>query len=199
MRNALNLATRPARNMTLPAVGLGLFSLVLAGGTLWHALRVRSLASAGTGDAWNEITALRSEHERLKTELDRLRRLKGGASDAPEWAILKGLVDQRSFGWTEMLARLEDALPSGVRLLSITPRVQQGGVSLNLDAVVRTPKEVFDFVRKLEARDEFSDVYLSGSSDDVEGTRCQIEMHYTPPTEPAAPRPQAGASSNPEG
>jgi Tfp pilus assembly protein PilN len=184
VRSTLNLATRPARNLTLPVLGLGLLSLLLAGVTVWHALRVRSLASAGTGDAWNEITTLRNEHEQLKAELARLKPLKGRAADAPEWAVLKGLVDQRAFGWTEMLARLEDALPAGVRLLTITPRVQPNGVFLNLDAAVRTPKEVFDFVRSLEARDEFSDVYLSGSSDDLEGTRCQIEMRYAP-----SPRP----------
>jgi Tfp pilus assembly protein PilN len=196
MRSALNLATRPLRNMALPILGLALLSVVLAGLTVWHALRVRSLAGAGVGDAWDEITALRSERERLGIELARLTRQKGAAASAPEWAILKGLVDQRAFGWTEMLARLEDVLPSGVRLLSITPRVGAKGVSLSIEAVARTPQEVFAFVRKLEDRDEFGDVYLSGSSDDVEGTRCQVQLRYTPQL-PSMPAPGKVTQVNP--
>jgi Tfp pilus assembly protein PilN len=187
----LNLASQPFRNETLPGLLLAVGALVLAGVTLKHALVIRSVLPGRTSGLHAEVDGLEAEAARLRTEARTLRAPRPDAAQLAQWSQLKELVDRRAFSWTTLFAVLEEALPLGVRLLSIAPSVEKGEVTLGLTAVARSYEDGIDFIRVLEERPEFEDV-VPKSRDEERESRFVYTMKYIPPPEGAAPLPEAG-------
>jgi len=173
----LNLASRPFRNETLPAVLFGAASVLLLALTAYHAFVVRGLLPARTSTLHKEVAALEAEAERLRAEG---RAMKGAPTPEgrviAEWSVLKDLVDRRTFSWTGLFARLEQVLPREVRLVEIAPDVERGQVSLDITAVARPAQVGLGLVGVLEGREEFEDVYPESVADQEGGA---AEFHYT--------------------
>ncbi|HVR69561.1 MAG TPA: hypothetical protein VMT87_01840 [Vicinamibacteria bacterium] len=192
----LNLASQPFRNETLPGVLLVLGALLLAGLTVQHALTLRRLLPDRTSVAHREAAALEAEAARLREESRALRVAQPEASVLAQWVLLKNLVDQRAFSWTGLFGVLEQSLPPGVRLLSITPEVEKGVMRLSLTAVARSYEQGIDLIRILEERPEFADVLPVTRDAEVE-SRFRYRMRYVPqglaPAAPSAafPAPEA--------
>jgi hypothetical protein len=106
---------------------------------------------------------------------------------AARWALLKGLVDRRTFSWTGLLSRLETGLPNDVRILSISPDVEKGRFGLDVDAVARSAGDAVSLVKTLEDLPEFEDVFLLSLNDSKDGSRCHYRMFYRPDAVPANP------------
>ena len=191
MRERLNLASRPFRNETLPAMGFAVAGVVLLGLTVEHALLIERLLPARTSALHQEVAALEAEATRLRSEAAGLRAPRPEPSAVTEWALLKNLVDRRAFRWTELFSRLEEVLPEGVRLVSITPEVKEGQVRLDVDAVVRSAEDGLELVQILQGRDEFADVYPLRVGKTADGGEFRYTMRYR-----AAPAPE-GARGTP--
>lgn len=196
----LNLASRPFRNEALPALLFVIAGLALLALSLEHALLLRRLLSGST-------SALNKEVAVLEAELARLRRTAAeqppqpGKDTLARWAVLKNLVDRRTFSWTELLASLEEVLPPGVRIETITPSVRPGEVRLDVSAVVRSSEDGLGFVHALEERPEFAEVYPLSVNEKADGIEFRYSMRYLPRSEAgAAPAPadavQAKAESS---
>lgn len=163
MRRRLNLASRRFRNERLPALGFGLGCLVLLAASVQQGLMIRRLLPGQSSALHREVAGLEEEAARLRSESAELRGVaQPDKTRVEEWQLVKDLVDRRVFRWTELFARLADSLPSDVRLVGITPAVKDGVVTLNVDAAVKTLESGLDFIRKLEERPEFADVYPKG-------------------------------------
>jgi Tfp pilus assembly protein PilN len=191
----LNLASEPFRNETLPAVLLVLGALVLGGITVQHALTIRRLLPDRTSAAHREAAALEAEAARLREESAAVRTTRPEPAVLAQWVLLKDLVDRRAFSWTGLFSVLEQALPPGVRLLSISPEVEKGAMRLTLTAAARSYEQGIELIRILEDRPEFADV-LPRTRDAEEESRFRYEMRYVPAGE-ASPMPTA-ASPAPE-
>jgi len=193
----LNLASQPFRNETLPAVLLVLGAVLLAGLTVQHALVIRRLLPDRTSAAHREAAALEAEAARLREESRAHRVTRPEPSDLAQWVLLKDLVDKRAFSWTGLFGDLEEALPPGVRLLAISPDVDDGVMRLELTAVARSYEQGIELIRILEERPEFADV-LPISRDAEEESRFQYEMRYVPQAHsPVAPGPATAAPEPP--
>jgi hypothetical protein len=194
MTSPLNLATRPASNERLPAVIFSLAAALLAGLTVWHGLLLSRLASTAATSLDDEVVRLEQEVRDLR---ERERSLQTGRTDAAtlvRWRLLKGLVDQRAFSWTGLLASLEDTVPADVRLLGISPQAKEGTLRIALDAVAQESVDAVTLVETLEARPEFEDVFLLKLAVDGEGMRCNYEMTYRAGATPRIPAPKAAAA-----
>ena len=161
----LNLARRPFRNERLQTLGVGLAAVFLLGLTVWHALVVRNLLPRRTSALHQEVAALEKKLERFRTERRTSRVPLPEARTLAQWTRAKELVDRRLFSWTDLFASLEDVIPDGVRLVSITPRVEKGEVEITLAAMVRTPDDGWEFVRVLQDHPEFSNVYPTSEAE----------------------------------
>jgi hypothetical protein len=103
-----------------------------------------------------------------------------------QWTRLKELVDRRAFSWTQLFGVLEHALPSGVRLLVITPAVEKGVVTLEFTAAAKSYEQGIELIQVLEDQPEFADVTpLSRGNEDE--SRFRYKMRYLPPG--ATPHP----------
>jgi Tfp pilus assembly protein PilN len=195
----LNLASEPFRNEQLPSLLLVLAGLGVAALTLQHAVMVRQLLPARTSGARKEAAALEAESARLRAEAHSQRVPRPQPAGLAEWGYIKELVDRRAFSWTLLFSHLEAVLPDGVRLISIAPSPRAGEVLLDVSAAARSPEDAREFVRRLEGREEFDDVYLR---EEGEGGEVRFTMKYRPaparsPAPAAAPTRAAAVPTSP--
>ena len=173
----LNLASQPFRNERLPVLALAAAGLAVLALTVQHALLLRELLPGRTSAARREVAALEAKSVILRSETRSPRVPRPESAKVIEWGLIKDLVDRRAFSWTLLFAQLESVLPDGVHLVSIAPNPRKGELLLDVAAVTRSPEDAREFVRRLEGREEFDDVYLreEGERGDVRFT-----MKYRP-------------------
>ena len=186
----LNLASEPFRNERLPVLALAVAAFAVMVLTVQHALIVGELLPGRTSGARQEAAALDAESARLWAEARSPHAPRPDPAGLAEWALIKDLVDRRAFSWTLLFAHLEAVLPDGVHLVSIAPHVRKGEVLIDVAAVVRSPDDAREFVRRLEGRQEFDDVYLL-----EEGDRGAVRftMKYRPALARPLPAPITAA------
>lgn len=192
----LNFASRPFRNEALPALLFGIASVVVLGVTIEHALVLRRALSESATDRHKEVAALEAETAGLRKALA-VRPAPPDRAVLAQWGLLRELVDRRTFSWSVLLARLEDVLPAGVRLIGIAPSLKEGKVHLEVTAAVRSSEDGLGFVHLLESRPEFAEVYPLGVSEREDGAEFRYTMRYEPPL-PGAPRPEAVKAGDPD-
>jgi Tfp pilus assembly protein PilN len=196
---SLNLASRPFRNQRLPSL-LAVVSLVAALVlTAYHVMLARDVMPDRTSALTMKLADMEAESGRLRTEARSLGDEKPDAASLAEWTRLKDLVDKRVFSWTSLFAILEDTLPDGVRLVSLSPKVEKGQVTLQIVAVSRTFEEALDFHRALEERPEFSQVWPQRRANPEQGgIEYEYTMGYVPSAHTAvAPPSPAPATAAP--
>lgn len=79
--------------------------------------------------------------------------------------FLNGLIEARTFPWTKMFADLEQILPAGVRVISISPQMDSEGnvkVALSIGAV--NDEQEVKFLNLIDASPVFSDVHVMQES-----------------------------------
>jgi len=182
-----NLARQPFRNERLPNLLFALAVVAVAVLTVRHAFTVRALLPGRTSALHDEVMRLEGEAAQLRAEQASLRGVAPEPKALARWLVVKDLVDRRAFSWTNLFARLEERLPDGARLVSITPKVTRGEIVLDVLAVVRTPEVGWQFMRTLEEGGDFDDVFPLS-----EGPAG--EFHYTMRYRP---RPESAAASTP--
>ena len=182
----LNLATQPFRNERLPVLALAVAGAAVLALTVQHAVLLRELRPGRTSATRNEAAALEAESARLRAEARAPRVPRGEPAGLTEWGLIKDLVDRRAFSWTLLFAHLESVLPDGVHLTSIIPTVKKGEVLLDVTAIARSPEDAREFVRRLEGREEFDDVYLREEGDRGE---VRFTMKYRPSLSRTVPPP----------
>lgn len=188
----LNLASQPFRNERLPVLALGVAAAAVLALTAQHALLLRELRPARTSETRKEAAALEAESARLRAEARSPRTPQAEPAGLAEWLLIKDLVDRRAFSWTLLFAHLESVLPDGVHLVTIAPSVRKGEVLLDVAAVARTPEDAREFVRRLEGREEFDDVYLR---EEAERGEVRFTMKYRPSLSRAVPPPVPAAQA----
>lgn len=165
MKIRLNLSTVPLesyRQFALGAALVGTVGLVALGGLSWHAYSV-----------WRADRTLRADITQLEKRMDQLRRDRRDLEiyfNQPEIhkvrdrsAFLNGLIEQRSFPWTKIFMDLERTLPEGVRVVSISPKMNEGRVELKLVVGATSDESKLKFLRALEESKEFSRVQLQAT------------------------------------
>ena len=201
---SLNLASQPFRNERLPTV-LAMVSLAAALlVSTYHVFVMRDVMPDRTSALTMKLGEMESESARLRAEAAGLKVDKPDAPTLARWTLLKDLVDRRLFSWSGLFSVLEDTLPKGVRLSSLTPSVNKGKVTLRITATARTVDEALEFMRALEERPEFVEVWPTSRGGGAEaGFDYQYEMLYLPQPRKAgaspAPSPVPDASAEPTG
>jgi hypothetical protein len=162
-------------------------------------LVVRGLLPGRTSALQQEVSALETELPRLRGETNAARTGQPDPATLRKWKQIKNLVDERAFSWTRLLARLEQLMPPGVRVKSISPRARDGRMEIELTAVVQKHDDGVTFLARLQGHKEFDDVYpisvgeVTTSSPGEEGGSHEFKyvMRYEPgppdATEAAAP------------
>ncbi len=157
MKVRLNLATSPLENNRRFLLGS-----VLLGAAALAALVMLSSSAFGN---WNANRNVRNEMADLdgkmrdfrkqRKELDEFFKQPEKRRIMDRAAFLNGLIEQRSFPWTNMFTDLERLLPEGVRVVSISPRMAGGRVEVKLNIGALNDEGKLKFIETLEKSAEF--------------------------------------------
>jgi type IV pilus assembly protein PilN len=162
MNVRLNLATKPLVSHRRFLAGAGL--LAALGGIIFLAL------------GWHVYSTLRAQEALRRKEQDNNQRaalLQNRRKELddffskPENAKLKeragfvnGIIDERSFDWTQMFMDLEKLVPVGVHVVSIQPQLEKGHMFVRFTVNATSDESKIKFLHAMENSPAFSNVEL---------------------------------------
>jgi Tfp pilus assembly protein PilN len=183
MKLRLNLSTTPLDNKrpflaaTCALTVAGLLVFVLLG----HAAYT----------SWRSSRDLRAEISRWQGEI-KINREKQAALESyfqtaqakqvlDRAAFLNSLIGQRSFPWTKVFMDLEQILPPGVRVVSISPKLDNGRAQVQLIVGAESDESKIKFLQNLERSKVFSDIQVKADrrSDQQQTTADKITVELT--------------------
>jgi Tfp pilus assembly protein PilN len=192
-----NLATRPFYNERRVTLWLAAFAVVVllvsAMNAIWILDYSRTDTELKDAAAADEARAadLRAEARRLRASVDATRM----ALTTSEVGLANGLIDRRTFSWTELFNRFEATLPVNVRLTAVAPRVENDRrVALTLNVSARAVSDIDEFMENLEQTGVFADMISREERRTEEDViEASIEGLYMPPARsaPAGAAPEA--------
>lgn len=162
MKLRLNLSTTPRINKRPFLVGAGLV------GT-FTALALVILAHAAY-DSWRGNRDVRTDVSKWETQI-RLNQQKQQALESyfrstqakqvlDRSNFLNSLIGQRSFPWTKIFMDLEGALSPGVRVVSISPKLEEGRALVELTVGAATDEGKLKFLEALERSRVFTGIQV---------------------------------------
>ena len=179
MNVRLNLATKPLISHRRFLVGSGL--LALLGGIVFLGL------------GWHVYSTLRAQEVLRRKELDNNRRaalLQARRNELDEFfarpanaklkeraAFVNGIIDERSFDWTQMFMDLEKIVPVGVHVVSISPQLQKGHMFVHITVGATSDESKIKFVRAMESSEAFSNVELLVVHTSQNGNEQAVELN----------------------
>jgi Tfp pilus assembly protein PilN len=158
MRIKLNLATAPPQQtrpfLAVAALGgaIGLLALLLLAHDVYSSWESnRELR----GDISRLQGQIRSDREKQQ-ELQRYFVGTGARQVLDRSSFLNSLIDARSFPWTKIFMDLEKTLPPGVRVVSISPTLENGRAEVTLQVGAETDQSKIEFLKAMENSSTFS-------------------------------------------
>ena len=177
MKLRLNLSTTPQVNNRPFLAGA-----VLAGTVGFLSLLILSHAAYRS---WQSSRALRTDtaywREEIRIEQERQQAL-GAYFKTPaagqvleRSAFLNSLIGARSFPWTKIFTDLEQTIPPGVHIVTISPRLVNGRAQLELQVGAVNDESKIQFLQAVEKSKVFSGMEVkqehrseqAGSSDKI--------------------------------
>ena len=162
MNVRLNLATKPLESHRRFLAGAGL--LALLGGIVFLAMGWHVYSTLRAQEA---LRRKEQENNRRAALLQSRRRELDEFFARPENAKLKeranfvnGIIDERSFDWTQMFMDLEKIMPVGVHVVKIQPQLEKGHMFVKLTVGATTDESKIKFLHAMENSSAFSNVEL---------------------------------------
>ncbi len=197
-----NLSTRPFYNDRAVRNGLGVVALLAIGLTIFNAIEILRLESAGR-DARQLVAQNAVQAREMREKAAAIRRSINQSQLAVVQAAAREanvLIDRRAFSWTALLNYFQATLPADVRVTGVQPRVDSDGRMLVQIALLsRTVDDRSEFMDALEATRAFSEVLSQTDSVEEDGTlRSDLHAFYHLPPQPAAgPPPPSSEQGTP--
>jgi hypothetical protein len=162
MKLQLNLSTSPRENKRPFFAGSVLIGTLgaLAFALLFHSAYV----------SWRSNRELRGEISRAESDI-RTNRQKQAELEAyfhtpqavkvlDRASFLNSLIGQRSFPWTKIFMDLEQTLPPGVRVVNISPKLNNGRAQVDITIGAATDEGKIKFLQALEHSTVFSEIQV---------------------------------------
>jgi hypothetical protein len=186
-----NLSTRPFYSERLASLAIGAVAFGALLLTAYNGLEIvarsaerRELRARIDRDL-AEAASVRAATGELHRTVDRatLERLAASTGEAND------VIDQRTFSWTEFFGLIEKTLPTDVRLITVSPRVERGVFKVSMSVVARDLADVSGFVDALLETGRFYDAATVDMQRREDGSlNAKIDAAYL---SPAAAKPGA--------
>ncbi len=179
MQVRLNIATKPLESHRRFLVGAGL--LAVLGGVIflalgWHVystLRAQEALRHKEEENNNRAALL----QRRRKELDDFFAKTENARLKERASFVNGIIDERSFDWTQMFMDLEKLVPVGVHVISIQPQLEKGHMFVRLMVAATTDESKIKFLHAMENSPAFSNVELLSVRNTPSSAEQSLELH----------------------
>lgn len=188
-----NLSTRPFYNERFVHIVLAVIAGAVLAVTLINVVQVIRLSTSNTGLSSSmrddriaaDDYSRKAQQTRQKIDRNELKVVSAAASEA------NGLIDSRTFSWTQFLNYIERTMPPDVMLTSVRPSVERDGTKITMIVLARRSIDIDEFTEKLEATGAFERGIFKQirQNDDGQTQQGSIEIWYTPENaEPDEPK-----------
>ncbi|SRR6266851_6464948 len=179
MNVRLNLATKPLISHRRFLAGSGL--LAVLGGIVflalgWHVystLRAQEVLRRKEQENNQRAALLQTR----RNELDEFFARQENAKLKERAAFVNGIIDERSFDWTQMFMDLEKIMPIGVHVVSISPQLQKGHMFVRITVAATSDDSKIKFLRAMENSAAFSNVELVTVHGSQNGNEQSVELN----------------------
>jgi Tfp pilus assembly protein PilN len=163
MNVGLNLATKPLVSHRRFLVGSALLGIL--GGLLflylgWHFYSLRQADAAfraQEGKIQQEMARLQEQ----RNELQRFYAKEENHNLQDRAKFIGTVIEARSFNWTKMFMDLEHALPAGVHVIRIEPKLENGSATVKFVVAGATQESKVKLLRAFEDSRSFAHVQLT--------------------------------------
>ncbi len=179
-----NLATRPFYNERAALLVLTAIGVIVLLATAFNVQRLMALTSknqelaARISAADDKTRDLRDSAARLRGSIDP-RELASVANAARE---ANAIIGQRTFSWTDLFNRFETTLPPDVRIVKVSPAVDdRGEMIVTIGVIARRVEDINTFIERLEGTGTFASLLPRRQSTNEEGLIEEtLEGRYEP-------------------
>jgi type IV pilus assembly protein PilN len=179
MQVRLNIATKPLESHRRFLVGAGL--LAVLGGVIflalgWHVystLRAQEALRHKEEENDNRAALL----QRRRKELDDFFAKTENARLKERASFVNGIIDERSFDWTQMFMDLEKLVPVGVHVVTIQPQLEKGHMFVRLTVAATSDESKIKFLHAMENSPAFSNVELLSVHTTQSSAEQALELH----------------------
>jgi Tfp pilus assembly protein PilN len=181
MKLSLNLATAPLPN-NRPFI-----AVATVAGTI--ALLTLLILSDVTYRSWRADRELRTEiavwRAQIQGDLHRQQELQEYFRSQSAQQILQrsgflnSLIDARSFPWTRIFMDLENTLPPGVRVITISPRLVGGRAEVALQVGALSDEAKIQFLEAIEKSKTFSGLVVKSERPSLEASGDRVVLDLT--------------------
>ncbi len=160
MKLRVNLSTEPLENTrpflagTALAGALAVLALVALSGAAYRSWRANRDMHLQISHDESEISAYLTQQQDLATFF----KTSQAQQVLDRAAFLNSLIGQRSFPWTKLFMDIEQILPPGVRVISISPKLESGRAEITLSVGATSDENEIKFLKALEESRAFSNV-----------------------------------------
>ena len=100
--------------------------------------------------------------------------------------FINAQLAERAFSWSELLARLEEVVPSDVRILSVAPVFNDNGlVTLNMTGEAKESDGMTALLNRFQRHPSFQSPFPRSETHDATGFKFGMTVDY----KPSIPRP----------
>jgi cell division protein FtsB len=183
MNVRLNLATKPLVSHRRFLVGAGLLAVfgsilfLVLGWHVYSTLKAQEAVRRKEQDNDRKAALLQTRRK----ELDAFFARPENAKLNERAAFVNGMIDERTFDWTQMFMDLEKIMPVGVHVVSIHPELQKGRMFVRLTVEAATDESKIKFLRAMESSPAFSNVELVkvNSAQNSPGQALELNAIYS--------------------
>lgn len=188
MKTKFNLATAPLENNRRFIAGSSVLGIVALAAMVLLALhtvqarRANREVRADIGRSQGQIRTCLRQQESLRNAF----KTPQAVEALKRSEFLNGLIEQRTFPWTKMFADLEQILPPGVRVTSISPQMDKDGqVKVELVVSAVNDEQELKFLNSMDASPVFSQVHVTAESHaqkpggNMDKVQVNLEAHYS--------------------
>ena len=193
-----NLATRPFYNDRGVRAGLAVLALIALALTLFNAIEILRLESAGR-DARQALAQNALHASEMRQKAQQIRQSINQAQLAVIQTAAREanvLIDRRAFSWTALLNQFQLTLPPDVRIAGVRPTIDsEGRMLVEIAVLSRRVDDLNEFIEALESTGHFTEVLARSNEVEEDGTwRSALQGYYGESPADAAP-PSPGASA----
>jgi Tfp pilus assembly protein PilN len=178
MQLRLNLSTSPRENkrpFLAAAALLGTFG-VLALLFLSHAAYTSWRANRDIRSSIARLEQQIHDGQTKQQALDSYFKSQQAQQVLDRATFLNSLIGERSFPWTKVFMDLGEILPAGVRVISISPRLDGGRALIKFTVSTTTDESKVKFLEALEHSKDFADIQVQAEHREQTSTDVLIDL-----------------------
>jgi len=178
-----NLASAPLVNYTLYFIGCVVLVVITASFAVWNGVSL--VQWKGENDSLKEKIgqqrAQTAELQRQSNDLQkRINTIKTPAF-VSETEFFNQAIKRRVFSWTELLDEFERLLPENIRMISVSPSIQDEAIGIKLEVSAKTLDDIVELITAFQSSPNFSNVVFRSEQDQEDGhLGAIISMDYFP-------------------